>query len=52
MQKGASDDIDDNKIGKEGGNQRGVAHKTFLFYSAERLKVRNSLRVFSLLSPV
>jgi len=34
MQKGASDDLDDKKMGTEGGNQTGVAHKTFLFYSA------------------
>lgn len=33
MQKGASDDLDDNKMGREGGNQTGVAHKAFLFHS-------------------
>jgi hypothetical protein len=33
MQKGASDGLEDKEMGREGGNQRAAAHKTFLFYS-------------------
>lgn len=33
MQKGASGGLDDKNWEEKGGNQRGVAHKTFLFYT-------------------